>query len=129
MIQASQNGFANHGGNARRAANQISREVAFEAASQKAQSEFGDAGAAYLEGASMKTMKNGDSQLSITNTNEAMGLMAEAKKALGDDFQPFMEETVAQSASPKDMTRMIEERIAEQEPAPPTKAGVIEDTE
>lgn len=124
MLQASQNGFANHGGSARKAANQISREVAFEAATQKAQSEFGEAGAAYLESASMRMTKSGDSQLSITKTNEAMGLMAQAKNALGDQFQPFMEETLAQSASPKEMTKMIAQRIADQESAAPEPTDV-----
>lgn len=111
MASASENGFANYGGDAAKASTAIANEVALESTSEKFSNQYGEAAADYLKQASMKTNKNGDQFVSMSRMNEAGKFIQAAKQNLGDDFQAVLQNAVENSDNPAEMRQLIESQF------------------
>ncbi|MFZ6673700.1 DotA/TraY family protein [Undibacterium sp. Xuan67W] len=114
MLDASQNGFSEHG-SAQSAAKSFGRDIAMSAATQKAEKEFGPEGAAYLQQASMRKNSKGQMVPSISQANNAMKFLAGAKANLGDNFSQVVNTAVEESDNPQDMQQFIQSNFKNEE--------------
>lgn len=115
MASASENGFANYGGDAAKASTAIANEVALDNVSENMAQKYGQEGADYLRQASMKTTKNGEQYVSMSRMNDAGKFLEQAKQNLGNDFKPVLQNALANSSNPTEMKQLIESSFKSEE--------------